>query len=261
MNVSLIDTHCHLDAQTFHPEIDEVIERATAAGLQRMVTIGTTLESSQAAIVLANRYSCVSAVVGIHPNYVQEADPADWDRITELASHPQVVGVGETGLDKYWDHSPLQQQQDYFERHMQLSRILGKPFIVHCREAESDVLQMLRLDFQTGPLNGVMHAFCGDTEMAAECVAMGMYISFAGMVTFKKNDQMRAVASTIPLERLLIETDAPYLAPHPNRGKRNEPAWVGLTAQCLAEVHQISLEELSMVTTANARRLFALAES
>ena len=261
MNVSLVDTHCHLDAQTFHPEIDEIIERAKTAGLQRMVTIGTNLESSQAAIVLANRYSCVSAVVGIHPNYVQEAGPADWESIVQLASHPQVVGVGETGLDKYWDHSPLPLQQDYFERHMQLSRTLGKPFIVHCREAEPDVLNLLRQDFHAGPLNGVMHAFCGDAEMAAECVEMGMYISFAGMVTFRKNEQMRDVAKSIPLEKLLVETDAPYLAPHPNRGKRNEPAWVRLTAQCLADVHQISLEDLATATTANAQRLFTLPAS
>ena len=258
MTVNLIDTHCHLDADTFHQEIDDVIKRAQESGLVRMITIGTTVESSQAAIVLTNRYPCLSAVVGIHPNYVQEASPEAWDQIIDLATHPHVVGVGETGLDKYWDHSPLELQKDYFQRHMQFSRQINKPFVVHCREAEPEVLELLREDFQHGPLNGAMHAFCGNAEVAEECVAMGMHISFAGMVTFRKNDQMREVARTVPLDRLLVETDAPYLAPHPNRGKRNEPAWVRLTAQCLADVHQITLEELSAITTTNARKLFRL---
>lgn len=254
----LIDTHCHLDAEAFRSDIDDVLQRALDNGVQQVLTIGITVATSEAAVVLANRYIQVSAVVGIQPNYAQEAVAGDWERIVELAAHPRVVAIGETGLDKYWDFAPLDIQQDYFRRHLQLSRQIGKPFVVHCREAEPDVLTMLREDFRNGPLNGVMHSFCGDEQMAAECVEMGMHISFAGMVTFRKNDGLRNVAASVPLDRLLVETDSPYLAPHPNRGKRNEPAWVRHTAECLAAAHQITESELALATTANAIRLFAL---
>ncbi len=248
MSFALIDTHCHLDAEAFHQDLDDVLQRAADNGVEQLMTIGITRETSEAALVLANRYESVFAVVGIQPNYAQEAAPDDWERIMELASHPNVVGIGETGLDRYWDYAPLEIQRDYFVRHLEFSRVCRKPFIVHCREAESDVLEMLRADFTHGPLNGIMHSFCGDAAMAAECVAMGMHISFAGMVTFRKSDELR----------LLVETDAPYLAPHPKRGKRNEPAWVRHTAECLADVHGISFEELANATAANAKQLFRL---
>lgn len=253
-----IDTHCHLDEQAFRPDIEEVIQRALDTGVQRMLTIGITLQTSEAAVVLANEHDCLSAVVGIQPNYASQAAASDWDEILRLAQHPQVVGVGETGLDKYWDHAPLDVQQDYFRRHLQLSRDIKKPFVVHCREAEAEVLKMLEADFANGPLNGLMHSFCGDIAMAARCVEMGMYISFAGMVTFKKNDELRAVAKTVPLDRILIETDAPYLAPHPKRGKRNEPALVVHTAQCLADVHGVSIDTFAAKTTENASTLFGV---
>ncbi len=224
-----------------------------------MLTIGITRETSEAAVVVANKYEAVSAVVGIQPNYASVVKPGDWERIEELTNHPQVVGIGETGLDKYWDHAPIDVQREYFRKHLELSRRCKLPFVVHCREAESEVLEMLRDDFKNGPLNGLMHSYCGDEAMGAECVAMGMHISFAGMVTFRKNDEMRAVAKTVPLDRLLVETDSPYLAPHPNRGKRNEPSWVRHTANCLAEVHGISEDEFAAATTANAQQLFGLA--
>lgn len=254
--LQFFDTHCHLDEEAFRPDVDEVIQRALDAGVKQMLTIGITLQTSEAAVVLANDHDCLSAVVGIQPNYASQAAPSDWEEISRLSLHPQVVAIGETGLDRYWDHAPLDVQQDYFRRHLRLSREINKPFIVHCRDAEAEVLEMLEDDFTNGPLNGVMHSFCGDTAMAARCVEMGMHISFAGMVTFRKNDELRAVAKSVPLNRLLIETDAPYLAPHPKRGKRNEPALVVLTAQCLAEVHGVSLEELAAKTTTNAQRLF-----
>ena len=256
MSNTLIDTHCHLDADAFRQDLEQVVQSALDNGVERLVTIGITRQTSEAAIVVANRFDCVSAVVGIQPNYAQEAAPGDWERIIELSAHPKVVGIGETGLDKYWDFAPLDIQQDYFRRHLAFSRQCRKPFIVHCREAEAEVLEMLRADYINGPLHGLMHSFCGDADMAAECVEMGMYISFAGMVTYKKNDQLRDVAKTVPLNRLLVETDAPYLAPHPNRGKRNEPAWVRHTAECLATIHEISIEELAAATTANAEQIF-----
>ncbi|MEZ6058999.1 MAG: TatD family hydrolase [Planctomycetaceae bacterium] len=252
----LIDTHCHLDAEAFHQDLEEVIQRAVDSGVERILTVGITLETSKAAVLLANRFENVSAVVGIQPNYAHEAHAGDWDAIVDLASHPQVVAIGETGLDKYWDFAPLDIQTEYFIRHLQFSRSSGLPFIVHCREADAEVVHVLEAEAVHGPLNGVMHSFCGNAETAARCVAMGMHISFAGMVTFRKNDQLRSVAKSVPLDRLLVETDAPYLAPHPNRGKRNEPAWVRLTAECLADVHGLSIDEFVKVTTDNARRLF-----
>lgn len=260
MSETLIDTHCHLDAEAFRQDLEDVVDEALTSGVCRMLTIGITKQTSEAAVLLANRFAQVSAVVGIQPNYASEAAPEDWDRIRELAVHPQVVGIGETGLDKYWDFAPLDIQHDYFERHLQFSRECGKPFIVHCRDAEPEVLEVLRQDFQNGPLNGVMHSFCGDADMARECVAMGMYISFAGMVTFRKNQELRDVAATVPDDRILVETDAPYLAPHPNRGKRNRPAWVRHTAECLAETRSMAFPEFARLTTANACRLFGWAE-
>jgi len=258
MDFELIDTHCHLDAEAFAQERDDVVARATESGISHMLSIGIDAATSQAAVALAEQYSSVLAVAGIQPNYVHEAKPDDWDLILSLVDHPRVVGIGETGLDRYWDHAPLELQIEYFHRHIRLSRESGLPFVVHCRDAEPDVLEVLRVEAAAGPLNGLMHSFCGDADTAAECLALGMHISFAGMVTFRKNDDLRKVASGIPLDRLLVETDSPYLAPHPNRGKRNEPAWVRHTARCLSEVFGIREEELASVTTANARRLFRL---
>lgn len=258
MTITLIDTHCHLDAEAFHQDLDEVISRATADGVRHLLTIGVTLHTSQAAVVLANRYPNVSAVVGIQPNYAQEAAAGDWDAIVELASHSQVVGIGETGLDQYWDHTDPEIQRDYFRRHISLSQQCGKPFVVHCREAEENVIAVLRDAAQRGSLRGVMHSFCGTAADAAACLELGLHISFAGMLTFRKNDALREIAGTVPLNRLLVETDSPYLAPHPNRGKRNEPAWIRHTAQCLADVHDVSLEEISAITSKNASDLFGL---
>lgn len=258
MNHPLIDTHCHLDAEAFRQDLDEVVQAALDNGVKHMITIGITVQTSEAAIVVANRYDCVSAVVGIQPNYAHEAKPGDWERIIELTTHDKVVGIGETGLDKHWDFAPLETQKDYFRRHLSFSRQCGKPFVVHCRDAEPEVLEMLREDYANGPLNGLMHSFCGDAAMAAECVEMGMHISFAGMVTFKKSEELRTVAGTVPLDRLLVETDAPYLAPHPMRGKRNEPGWVRHTAECVATVHGVPMEQLAAATTGNATNLFGL---
>ena len=254
----LIDTHCHLDADTFHLERDDVVARAVASGVSCQITIGIDVATSLAAVEIAEQYDSVFAVVGIQPNYVHEVKPDDWTQILPLLDHSKVVGIGETGLDRYWDHAPLDLQREYFRRHIRLSVAHQLPFVVHCREAETEVLEVLRSEAQHGSLNGVMHSFCGDTDAAAECMQLGLYISFAGMVTFRKNEELRSVAATIPADRLLVETDAPYLAPHPRRGKRNEPSWVRLTAECLADVRGISIEELSEQTTRNAERLFGL---
>jgi TatD DNase family protein len=254
--MKLIDTHAHLDEEAFRPDRHEVISRASAAGLEFVVTIGTTAASSREAVEIAQANPLVYAAVGIQPNYVSQAAPDDWAVIENLATEPKVVAVGETGLDRYWDHAPFDLQAEYFERHITLARRHNLPFVVHCREAEKDVVAQLKAAAASGPLQGVMHSFSGDVETALACVELGLYISFAGMVTFKKNDALRAVAAQIPLDRLLIETDSPYLAPVPFRGKRNEPAHVRHTAECLATVRNMTPEEIGDLTAQNARRLF-----
>lgn len=256
--MQVIDTHAHLDEDAFSVDRDDVVSRAAAAGLAATVTIGTTADSSRRAVELARQYSNVFAAVGIQPNYTAAAQPGDWEIIEQLAREPQVVAIGETGLDRYWDYAPLELQQDYFTRHIGLARSLNLPFVVHCRDAEAEVVAQLRELAAAGPLSGVMHSFTGDLETMRACLELGLHISFAGMVTYKKNDALRAVAAEVPLDRLLVETDAPYLAPAPMRGKRNEPAYVVHTARCLAEVRGLPPEELLEHTTRNARSLFRL---
>lgn len=253
-----IDTHCHLDEESFTQDCAETIQRAVDAGVQTMLAVGITLQSCRRVVDLAQQYAAVHAIIGLHPNYVSAAQPGDWDEIVALMRAPKVVGIGETGLDKYWDYAPIELQREFFHRHLELSRQLDLPFVVHCREAEAETLEVLKQHAAQGPLRGVMHAFCGSAETAADCLAMGMYLSFGGMITFKKNDAQRELTATLPLDRLLVETDAPYLAPTPFRGKRNEPAHVRLTAACLAESRGITKEEVAAATTRNAKALFRL---
>jgi TatD DNase family protein len=256
--MELFDTHAHLTDEQFGSAA-EVIDRANAAGVTRILAVGTTLASSDGCVALARSFPGVFASAGIHPNHTHEAQPGDWDRIIELANLPTVVALGETGLDKHWDFAPFPLQQDYFARHLRLSQQIDKPFIVHMRDCADDILQMLREARTRGPLRGIMHSFTGDAAMAAECIDLGLHVSFAGMVTFKKSEELRAVAAGIPAERLLIETDAPYLSPHPQRGQRpNEPALVVHTAACLAEVRSVTLEALAALTAANACALLGV---
>lgn len=252
----LIDTHAHLDEHAFAHDLNDVLRRAQEAAVERILTIGITAATSLAAVRLAEQHPKVLAVVGIQPNYAADATDDDWDTIIQLASHPRVVAVGETGLDRYWNHCPLGTQIEWFQRHLQLSRSIDKPFVVHCREAERDVVACLREAAGEAALRGVMHSFSGDLETARECVELGMYVSFAGMLTYKKNDHLREVAKSVPLDRLLVETDAPYLAPVPMRGKRNEPAWVRFTCECLADIFDKPVDELAEITTRNAIELF-----
>jgi TatD DNase family protein len=252
----LFDTHCHLDQPEFDDDRLAVIERARQAGVTQMLAVGITAESSEATLRLAQSQPGVCAAVGIQPNYCGQAAPGDWDRVVALAGEQAVVALGETGLDRYWDYSPWHVQQDYFDRHLRLSQERNLPFIVHSRDCDADILEMLREARRRGPLAGVMHSFTGTAETAAECLDLGLYISFAGMVTFKKSADLRSVAAGIPPECILIETDSPYLAPHPLRGKRNEPAHLVHTAACLAELRGLSLADFAEQTTANAHSLF-----
>lgn len=251
------DTHAHLDDEQFDAIRDEVLQRARQAAVTTVITIGTTADTSAKSIELANHYDTVYAAVGVQPNYCEQMQRGDWDRIVEMAKQDRVVALGETGLDRHWDYTPFEIQQDYFARHLELAQTLDLPVVIHMRECGQDILQMLREACQRGPMRGVMHSFSGTAELAAEFVALGMYISFAGMVTYRKSDDLRQVAAGVLPDRLLIETDCPYLSPHPKRGHRpNEPAMIVHTAACLAEVRGIDLEALAQLTTENARQLF-----
>lgn len=256
----LIDTHCHLDDEQFAPDLPAVIERANSAGLEVMIAVATSAPSSATCLDLGRRYpGVVYASAGIHPNHITQATATAWDEVVALAQEDQAVGIGETGLDRHWHDTPFPQQEDYFARHLGLSRRTRKPVIIHCREADADVLRMLRDEFDRhGPIRGVLHSFTGGAEMAAACREMGLYLSFAGMLTYKNAAALREVAAQQPLDRLLVETDSPYLSPVPLRGKRNEPGNVVHTAACLAQLLRIEEAHLAEQTTCNARSLFSL---
>jgi len=258
----LIDTHAHLDAQEFDADREAVIDRAVASGVEAMVCPAVSAESSRAVVELAAKHDRLYAAVGIQPNSCAEAAADDWEKVVSLARQPRVVAVGETGLDRYWDYTPFAVQQDYFDRHLRLAAECGLPVIIHCREAEGDLLPMLREAARRGPLRGVLHACSADAETAAQCLALGLYASFAGVVTYtnKKFDSLRAVAAGVPGDRMLVETDCPYQTPHPLRNKqpRNEPALVVHTARRLAEIRGLTLDALAALTAANARRVFRL---
>lgn len=253
----LIDTHAHLDDERFRDDLPDVLRRAREAGISRIVTIATTAQNSVTCIDLAACHPLLVATVGIQPNNVAQAQVEDWDTVVRLVMRSEVTAVGETGLDRYWHDTPFPQQEDYFARHLELAQRHQLPVVIHCREAEADVIRMLRAHYDRhGPVRGVMHSFTGDAATASACLAMGLYLSFAGMVTYKNAEALRAVAKTVPLDRLLVETDSPYLAPVPVRGRRNEPAFVVHTAACLAQLHGLNLAELARHCTHNARMLF-----
>jgi len=259
-SLELFDTHAHLCDEQFAGNVDEVVARAAAAGVRRILTVATNLTTSQACRQIAERFPGIWASAGIHPNYTSQAALGDWDEIVRLSAESRVVALGETGLDRYWDDAPFELQQDYFQRHLELSRQTELPVIVHLRECEKEMLEALRAARQLGPLRGIMHSFTGSAAAAEECVELGMYVSFAGMVTYKKSDLLRSIAAQVPADRLLIETDSPYLSPHPVRSQRpNEPALITHTAACLAELRGISVAELARQTTENACRLLRVA--
>ncbi len=258
--MKLFDTHSHLDDLKFQNDFTEVLDRAAKAGLERITVVGTTAASSATCVSLASQHDILLATVGIQPNHVAEVRFKDWDKIVQLSEKDKVVALGETGLDRHWDFTPFDQQEDYFARHLQLSRQRKLPVVIHCREAEADTLRMLRDDYEAnGPVNAVMHSFSGSLETALACLEMGLYISFAGMVTYKNAQNLRDVAKEVPRDRILIETDSPYLSPAPLRGKRNEPAFVAHTAECLANVLEMDLELFGEQTSNNARKFFGLA--
>lgn len=252
----LIDTHAHLDHPRFDDDREDVLERAWAAGLVAVVTIGSDLASSERAVALAEAYGPVYAAVGIHPHEAAGATEETFQRLRKLTKHPKVVAVGEIGLDYYYDHSPRSVQRDVFVRQLGVARETGLPFIVHNREAHDDVMAILR-DEAVG-LPGVLHSFTGDGDMAAECIERGYMLSTGGMVTFGNAERIRDVMMTISLDKLLLETDAPYLTPVPLRGRRNEPAYTRHVAEFLARERELDVEEVARRTTAAAIELFRL---
>ncbi|RWR07178.1 TatD family hydrolase [Siminovitchia fortis] len=253
----LFDTHVHLNDEQFNEDLQEVIERAKEAGVSHMVVVGFNRPTIERAIDLVEEYDFLYASIGWHPVDAIDMTDEDLAWIEEMAAHPKVVALGEMGLDYHWDKSPHDVQKEVFRRQIGLAKKLKLPIIIHNRDATEDVVQILREE-NAEEVGGIMHCFSGSAETAKECVEMNFHISLGGPVTFKNAKKPKKVAMEVPLDRLLIETDCPYLAPHPFRGKRNEPAYVKLVAEQIAELKDISFEEVAKVTTENAKKLFGI---
>jgi TatD DNase family protein len=251
--VKLVDSHCHLDDKQFAEDRAAVIERAQAAGVERLMAIGTGdgPPDIEAAVRLADRYPFVFATVGVHPNDATKATDETFDRLRDLLSHPKVLALGEIGLDYHYDQPP-DTQRAVFLRQLDMAQTAGKPIVIHTREAWTDTIQILRGHYKG---DGVFHCFTSGPTEAREALDLGFHLSFGGVLTFPKAEQTREAAKMVPLDRLLVETDAPYLAPVPHRGKRNEPAYVADTARKLAEIRGIAPDELAAATTRNFERL------
>jgi TatD DNase family protein len=253
----LVDSHCHLDFDAFAPELDAVVVRARDAGVATCVSIGTRLDKFAGVRAVAERFPDVWCSVGIHPH---EAEAELLDSAAPLiacAGHAKVVGIGESGLDYYYEHSPREQQIVNFRHHIAAARETGLPLIVHARDADDDTIRILGEEMDRGPFTGLLHCFTGTQRLADAALELGLYISVSGIATFKNSAPLRAVLETVPLDRLLVETDSPYLAPVPHRGKRNEPAFVVHTAAMLAGLKGTTADEIARVTTDNFFCLFA----
>ena len=237
-------------------DIEDVIARARAAGVSRMTVVGTRAADSEAAVSLSEQEEGVFCAAGVHPNDADDVDEEEWSRVRSLIDSGKVIAVGETGLDWFRTVASKESQMLFFERHIALSQSAGLPLIIHTRDSIRDVLDILTKAVKDGPATGVLHAFSGTADEAVEAIELGFYIGFAGMVTFRSAESLRQVAKTVPLDRLLVETDSPFLSPEPLRGKRNEPSHVVHTARCLANIRGESIEVFAAATTANACRLF-----
>jgi TatD DNase family protein len=253
----LFDTHVHLNAEQFEEDLEEVIGRAQSEGVSHMVVVGFDRPTITRAMELAEAYEFIYACVGWHPVDAIDMTDEDLAWIEELAAHPKVVAIGEMGLDYHWDKSPKDVQKDVFRRQIRLAKKVKLPIVIHNRDATADVVEILREE-GAGEVGGIMHCYSGSVEVAKECLDMNFYISLGGPVTFKNAKKPKEVAEAVPLEKLLIETDCPYLAPHPYRGKRNEPAYVKLVAEQIAELKGLAFEEVAEATMENAKRLFGI---
>lgn len=252
----LVDHHCHLDFPDFEADRAAYVERAHAAGVGVLVTISTRIRQHAVYRAIAEAHEHVYCTVGTHPHQAHEELDIPLEEIVRLAEHPKCVGIGEAGLDYYYKKSPPEAQAEGFRRHIAAARITGLPLEIHTREADADTIRILEDETAKGPFKAILHCFTGGAELARRAVALGHYVSFSGVVTFKKSEALREIAAELPLDHLLVETDAPFLAPEPFRGKRNEPAYVAHTAAALAKVRGITLEALAAATTANFHRIF-----
>ena len=258
------DTHAHLADSDLIDKLPNVLANSIAHDVHRILCVAVDADSLDGIDAIHRQCEQIApdkpklwSSVGIHPNYAQNEKPGDWEKIVAKSNDACVCALGETGLDKYWDDCPFDIQRSNFGRHWALSRQTGLPVIVHSRDCDREMLDSLRQEYRNGPLLGVMHSFCSSYEMAMECIDMGLYISFSGMLTYKKNDGLRQIAARLPIDRLMVETDAPYLSPEPKRGSRpNEPAYVSYTGRVLADLHSKTESEMARVTTENAMRLF-----
>jgi TatD DNase family protein len=252
----LIDSHAHLEMPHYETDLEQVIQRALTAGISHIINIGSDEESSVKSVELAARYDMLYAAVGIHPHEARLVTPGTYDKLSRLAAHPKVIALGEIGLDYHYRHSPLHIQQEVFVRQLQLAHELQLPVIIHQREAGADTMNILTRN--PPAYGGVMHCFSGDESMLKQCLKRGLYISVAGPVSFKKSEKLRQLISRVPAEKLLLETDSPYLTPVPYRGKRNEPAYVKYVAQLVAELKGLTLEDIGRITSLNVQQLFGI---
>jgi TatD DNase family protein len=256
--MTLVDSHCHLDFPDFAPELDAVVARAEAAGVTRMITICTRLRRFEQVLAVAERFDSVACTVGTHPHNAGEPgeDGVPAETLVRLAEHPKVVGIGEAGLDYHYDKAPREAQAAGLRTHVAAARATGLPLVIHARAADADMAAILEDEAGKGTFPGVLHCFSSGADLARRGLALGLYLSFSGILTFKNAEELRAIARDAPADRILVETDAPYLAPGPHRGKRCEPAHVVETAKALAAARGVELDHIARITTENAHRLF-----
>jgi TatD DNase family protein len=253
----LVDSHCHLDFPDFASELDAVVARAEAAGVGRIVTISTRVRRHDQVLAIAERFPNVTCSVGTHPHHADEELDITVDDLIRHAQHPKVVAIGEAGLDYHYDNSPRDAQSQGFRTHIAASRATGLPLVIHTRDADDDTAQILEDEMGKGPFPAVLHCYTGGADLARRAIALGFYIGFTGIVTFKNSAALREIAKSLPADRFLVETDAPYLAPVPYRGKRNEPAYVVDVAKLVAEVRGTTFEDICSQTSENFFRLFS----
>jgi TatD DNase family protein len=253
----LIDSHCHLDFPDFADDLDAIVARASEAGIGRIVTISTRVKRLGALLDITARFPNVYCSVGTHPHQADEEDGISAEELIELTRHPKVVALGEAGLDYFYEHGSRQAQERGFRAHIAAARATGLPLVIHTREADEDCGNILQDEMARGPFRAVLHCYTGGRELAMKAIEMGLSISFTGILTFKKSQALRDLAAELPADRIMVETDSPYLAPGKFRGKRNEPSYVVETAKVLAETRGVSLEEISRQTTENFFRLFS----
>ena len=252
----LVDSHCHLDFPDFAAELDAVVARARAAGIGRLVTISTRVRRHAQVLAIAEKFPDVFCSVGTHPHYAHEELDIGAAELIAIAQHPKVVAIGEAGLDYHYDNSPRAAQEQSLRQHIAAARETGLPLVIHAREADADMARILKEETGKGGFPAVLHCFTGGRDLAFAAIDLGHYVSFTGILTFKNSAALRDIAAALPAERVLVETDAPYLAPLPHRGQRNEPAYVVETARVLAETRGVSIDDIARQTTENFFRLF-----